>query len=68
MKTKSTFLKLLFLFLFTIILVNCASPDIKDEVALEEKNENELLEKNENLKTYLIDKETSDRPGNQGGN
>ena len=66
MKTKSAILKLLFLFLFTLITVNCTSPEFKDEVTLQEQKENELLERTKNIEIYLLDKETTDRPGNQG--
>lgn len=66
MKTKSMLLKLLFLFLFTLILASCSSSSVEEEIALDEK-ENEFLETFDNTQIYLIDKETSDRPGNQGG-
>ncbi len=66
MKTKSMLLKLLFLFLFTLILASCSSSPVEEEIALDE-NENELLETLDSTPIYLIDKETSDRPGNQGG-
>ncbi|WP_027393199.1 hypothetical protein [Aquimarina latercula] len=65
MKINSSILTLLFLFLFAIVIASCESSDIEDEVALDEKQLNEILEKN-NAETYLVDKD-SDRPGNQGG-
>ncbi|WP_281989697.1 hypothetical protein [Aquimarina aggregata] len=60
-------MNLLFLFLFTLILASCTSTDIEEEVALEEL-ENERLEIINATETYLIDKDTAERPGNQGGN
>ncbi len=67
MKINSVILNLLFLFLFTLILASCTSTDIEEEVALEEL-ENERLEIINATETYLIDKDTAERPGNQGGN
>lgn len=67
MKINSALLNILFLFLFTIIMVSCTSPEIEDEVSLEKEND-EFVQKNSDGTVSLVDKENSDRPGSQGGN
>ncbi|WP_234859117.1 hypothetical protein [Aquimarina aquimarini] len=66
MKTNFEILKFLFLFLFTLLLASCTSTEIGEEVSLEVKDKNELSKEIIKNKTYLIDKGTSERPGNQG--
>lgn len=68
MKTKSIFLKFLFLFLTTIILASCTSSELEEEAGIEVTEKNIGIDQEINKSIYLIDKETSDRPGSQGSN
>lgn len=63
MKSKIVQLEFLFLFLVSITLTNCTSSEIEEEISQDDLITNELLKKD--FKVYLLDKEKSDRPGNQ---